>query len=392
MKAVIVEAEGKYAVALNKSGEFVKIKDTKNYSVGYEVDIPAAVHYSSQMFTKAASLAAAFLLLVSLGLAGFSYASPYSYIDVDINPSVEITSNIFNRIIEIKAFNKEGEKIIAFGNYKNKSIDEGIASLLKSAVDNGYLKTSSISNNTPEEKTNNTVMLTVSCKNTNDGEKIKKSIRSIAISDLKAEKIKSHIISESTSIQAHNNAKKMGISSGKLKLIEKLGEKDATVKAEDYKNSPVKDIIKAIDKVEKKEVKAGKSKNSKGYKGKAIKQKDNNGTGNTEDKNQGKDKNNSVNTNKNNIKSDDKQQNNNNDKQQSNNKKSKTGKSITKNPQWENWKEKFTENSKKPTDNIFMGRDNKAAKSKDDTKGNKEVKEKETKSSESTKKEEWFQM
>ena len=287
MKAVIVEAKGKYAVALNKNGEFIKLKNKSNYKLGYEVDISSTVSFNSHAFMKVASIAAAFILVVGLGFGGYAYASPYSYIDVDINPSIEITSNIFNRIIDIKALNKEGEKLIASGNYKNKSISDGIGKLLKSALDNGYLKAGQENQKTPDENADNAVMLTVSCKNNNDAEKIKKSVSDIAAAELDSEKVQSKVISENTTLQTHNKAKKAGISSGKMMLIEKLKKQDSAVKEEDFKDSSVKDIIKEIDKA------AGDDANSNENNGK--------GNGHGDKKNKNRDNSEDININENGI-------------------------------------------------------------------------------------------
>ena len=139
-------------------------------------------------------------------------------------------------------------------------------------------------------------MFTVSCKNDGDGEKIKNSIRDIATAEMKADKVEGEITSGKTTLQAHSNAKKVGISSGKLILIEQLQKKDTTIKTEDYKNASIKDIKKAIVKAEKDEVQMDNNANIKDNKGKGINQQDKQSTKQGEDKNKNNDNSNSNNS------------------------------------------------------------------------------------------------
>lgn len=76
-------------------------------------------------FYRLPSPAIAFLLCLIISITGyFSYFSTASAISVDINPSVELSINHFDRVIAVKGYNEDGEHLasslnIRFLNYKD---------------------------------------------------------------------------------------------------------------------------------------------------------------------------------------------------------------------------------------------------------------------------------
>lgn len=236
MKAVIIEISGKKVVALSKKGDFIKLTNRSGFSVGREIEIPSARIINLHAFTRIASIAAMFLLIIGLSLGMYTYYRPYSYIDIDINPSIEITTNVFNRIIHIKGLNKDGEKVLASGKYKNTGIETCIKTVLDSAIKNGYLITDK----------NNAVLYTVSSKNDEKAIQIKQVIMNSTEKELKEDKVTAEILMEKVSIKNHEDAKIAGISAGKKLLIERLQKTDPKTKLEDYKNASIKSIIKEI--------------------------------------------------------------------------------------------------------------------------------------------------
>lgn len=200
-----------------------------------------------------ASIAAAFLLVFGVGLGTYSYCAPYAYVNMDINPSVKITTNIYDRIIDIEGLNEDGEELISSGDVKNRKLQDGIERILENAFEAGYLK----------DESDNAVMFTVSSKNQKRVEQIQKKVNMAATDELKAKNVESEIIVEKANVKRHQEAEALGISPGKLLLIDKVREIEPELKVEDLKNAQVKDIVKLIKenrKAEKdeKDEKAGK--------------------------------------------------------------------------------------------------------------------------------------
>ncbi len=237
MKAVVVEISGKYAVVMGKNGTFQKIRNNGRMQVGYEVEVPSAGSFNVPAFTKFAAVAAVFLLITSTGFGAYSYYKPYSYIDVDINPSIELTANMFDRIIKVEALNDDARDLIAMNSFSNKKLEDGVENILKKAVEKGYL-----SSGTDE----NAVMLTVSSKDEKKAEKIGAIVNNKAAERLKSQKVNTEILLEKIPLERREAAREQGLSPGKLMLIEKAQQSNPELKAADLKNAPVKDILKSI--------------------------------------------------------------------------------------------------------------------------------------------------
>ena len=75
------------------------------------------------------------LLLVFLGWTAHGmYFSSSSYIDVDLNPAVELSVNRFDRIVGVSAYNDDGARLVANLKLMNKDCEKALEQLL-SAMD-----------------------------------------------------------------------------------------------------------------------------------------------------------------------------------------------------------------------------------------------------------------
>lgn len=248
MKAVIVDVGEKYSIALNKKGQFVKIKSNGHLKVGYEVNAPAPLSLITNTM-RIASVAASLLFISGIGLGYYFINAPYSYVDVDINPSIEITSNIFDRIIKIEALNDDGKNILKLDKYNNESVGEGVQNIIKRAAEKGYIK----------NDVQNVILVTVSSKNEKKVENIKTDVSaSIDVKKVVKSGTSTEVMMESTTLEKHDSARKMGMSPGKLSLIEEVIKEKPGLKIDDLKNKPVRDLVKSIDEDKKYRKKPGK--------------------------------------------------------------------------------------------------------------------------------------
>lgn len=80
------------------------------------------------------------LTLALFSIGGYSlYATPVSYISVDINPSVELGLNRLDRVVTVTAYNEDGAAVLKDLNLKNKPYTEAIELLLVDETFGGYL-------------------------------------------------------------------------------------------------------------------------------------------------------------------------------------------------------------------------------------------------------------
>lgn len=128
MRGVIMETKNGRAVLLTKGGEFVNIKN-KGYSIGDKVNITSN---TGRLCAMAASL-----VIVCAGIG--SYLVPTGYVSVDINPSLMMTLNMYNRVIDVTSFNDDARVLLNKTDIKGKSAEKSVEMLIKASEEIGYI-------------------------------------------------------------------------------------------------------------------------------------------------------------------------------------------------------------------------------------------------------------
>ena len=92
-------------------------------------------------YSRGLAAALACLAIALLGLGGRSvYMTPTSAISVDVNPSIELLVNRFDRIVSVEGRNDDGVALAAAVELQNLSYTEGLDVLLKSDALAPYLQ------------------------------------------------------------------------------------------------------------------------------------------------------------------------------------------------------------------------------------------------------------
>ena len=78
--------------------------------------------------------------LVLLGMGGWRfYMTPVSAISVDVNPSIELGVNRFDRIVTVEGYNEDGSALAAAVDLQNMSYSDGLNTLMCSDAMRPYL-------------------------------------------------------------------------------------------------------------------------------------------------------------------------------------------------------------------------------------------------------------
>jgi hypothetical protein len=225
-KALVVEINDNNMIVLDNKGRFKKIKNKLNLKVGDEYE-----RNEGLAMKKGIVFAMTCVLLAGVGGYGYSYAAPKDYLTLDINPSVKLTTNRYDKVIKAEALNSDGETISKELKIKNKNVKEAIKLLVESAVDNGYIA----------KDDENAVMLA------STSDEILDEAENGVDEGLKEEEIENtEIIKENINKERFDEAERLGISPGKVNLIQKLQAVLPEANLDDYANSSVKDIMKKI--------------------------------------------------------------------------------------------------------------------------------------------------
>lgn len=138
---------------LTPDGEFLKSKKENNisYELGEEIEYTATEnsssvfqHFVQNIFKRKqliAGVAALFLLMMTFLPSFINDNKVYAYVSIDINPSLELGVNKELEVIEIHAFNSDGELILGkLEGWKKEPIDEVTNAIIEASKTNGFLQ------------------------------------------------------------------------------------------------------------------------------------------------------------------------------------------------------------------------------------------------------------
>ena len=233
MKAVIVEIRGETAAALGRDGSVFKVKN-RSYAVGQTIDVRRSS--LSRQLAVLAACAAAIFLLVGSGL--YAYLAPYSLVSLDVNPSLQYTLNRMGLVLSVEAVNGDGDELLAeMGALQNRSIEDAISITVRQIAEDGYFD--------GEEPGGMVIAASSRCEQ--EAARLAENARETALratEEIEKKVVVAAVTVAEDKVQA---AKELGVSPGKLTLVEQLKETASDPESIDFKEwleKPVKDIMK----------------------------------------------------------------------------------------------------------------------------------------------------
>ena len=171
---------------------------------------------------KAASMVAAILLVAFLGLGAYSWTIPVQYINIDINPSVELVINRYNRIIRQNPLNDDGEKLLESVDLQLQKYEKGVHAVIETAKSLGYLA---------DERD---VLISISSSDSDLRQKTQEEIKK------KVPQKAEVMVFDSAE---HDRSVREGLSPGKSRMIGKVMESGTNLTEEELAAAPVKDLM-----------------------------------------------------------------------------------------------------------------------------------------------------
>ena len=236
MKAVIVEIKNGFAAVLSDDGRITKTKNY-NYEIGQVIQLKNTKEYITKKF---AVCAASVAVMVLLGVSALAYATPYSYVSIDINPSIEYSINRFDRVLSVRAVNDDGEEIlkeIKLSNLKNKTINQALSLTLDQIADMGYY----------EGNVEGGLVIATSGKNQEKADELAKELQESAEENIEIHNANITVEAISVGLDRVQEAKELGVTPGKLNLVQKLqaSSSETDIVITDWLNKSVKEIMLA---------------------------------------------------------------------------------------------------------------------------------------------------
>ncbi len=200
-------------------------------------------HNKSKVLSRFSGILVAACLLLTVGLVGGSYyrnhAMITSTVDIDVNPSIEISANRQDRVVKVEAVNRDAEAILDGMALKGTDLEVAVNAIIGAMVKRGYF--------TDE---NREILVTVYHE---DAAKAQ-SIRSVVVSDidaaLKAGGSKAAILNQTVTSDntAAAFAKAHGISLGKAVFVLNLAALDDSLNAKELAALSLRELTAVIQK------------------------------------------------------------------------------------------------------------------------------------------------
>lgn len=182
---------------------------------------------------KYSSLAACICLVLISTITGRklynSYYTETSYVGIDVNPSIELCLNKYDRVIETLAYNEDGQKVLDHLSLKHKTYEDALGSMLKNSEFEEYLKKS------------NEISITISSDCSNE---LKTHIEQCFTTIPNEKSICS------TDISTRNEAYTHNCSTKKYMMYQELKKYDVSVTIADCNNMSIHELHKKIDECE----------------------------------------------------------------------------------------------------------------------------------------------
>jgi hypothetical protein len=134
---IVTQVNKNIIYLMTSGGEFVRVK-LKGAAPNIGEIYSGEAYIERKVFRLPAIAAAMFaFMILSSGL--YTYYTPVAAITIDINPSVKLDINRWNRIIKATPLNEDGEKILTNLSLANKSPEKGLELIVSQAEKDNFI-------------------------------------------------------------------------------------------------------------------------------------------------------------------------------------------------------------------------------------------------------------
>lgn len=134
---IVMQLDKKHAFIMTETGEFLKVKLNRNIpKIG---EIFTGEISSKYAFYKYAAAAASLIFVLLSGSGAYAYYSPAASILVNINPSVKLQVNRWDRVIKSIPLNEDGIILLKDLNLKNNSINSALDKIIDESKKDNFI-------------------------------------------------------------------------------------------------------------------------------------------------------------------------------------------------------------------------------------------------------------
>jgi len=209
-KDIVMETLGQTAPAARRAGR--KYQKVRKLAVGI-------------------AAAAACMVVAVTGYA--YYETPVEYLSVDINPSVELGINAFQRIVRAEGINQDGADLIGNLNLHNLSVEDAVRMLVAQACTQEYIA----------QDGSTVIALTAQSRTAKQAMVLGEESERGAQAALQEQNAFAVMYGATADLGIRTQAQEMGVSSGKYQLMLALKSMDPSLDIGQFKNMTISQIM-----------------------------------------------------------------------------------------------------------------------------------------------------
>lgn len=240
---MVMEVDRPWIVLFTSTGEFKKVR---YYGATPEIGTELALEELSQRkspkvnLTKLGVVAAVLLLMVMTPFISGIFnptttpAQTVAYVSVDINPSIHMSIDQDNRVLQANAINSDGESILEHIQIQGKTVQTAVGMITEEAIAEGFIT---------KEKANSVIVAIAPIDNRMKVTALEQTLVASAESVLSGKDLASEVQAFQTDKSLKEQAEINGVSMGKLALILKANNDGIQISLDDMKQMSIKDAF-----------------------------------------------------------------------------------------------------------------------------------------------------
>lgn len=185
---------------------------------------------------RAAACALSLFLVLCVSAVLSSVPKVESVVSIDVNPSVELSVDRRDCVVEARPVNEDAEEILDDLQLNSKSLDTATDEIFQSMIQHGYLA---------PEKEDNTILISVANKDTQRAEEIQQKVSQSVVQVLKTNNTQAKLIQQKDvqpTDELRQFADQHNISVGKADYVLKITQTDRSLNPEELSSMSISQL------------------------------------------------------------------------------------------------------------------------------------------------------
>jgi hypothetical protein len=162
-----------------------------------------------------------------------------SYIAVDINPSIILTTNPFDKVVEVEALNEDAETLLVNLELIGLQVDEAVELIIAEATEMGYI----------DLLAEGEVAMVTAYNRDKVDEKLSEKIRERVQERLENREMAVNVVGHEAVAEQKELANELGVTLGKVLFVQKMMEKYPELGGDELYTMSIKDIMMMVKEI-----------------------------------------------------------------------------------------------------------------------------------------------